>query len=697
MKKLLGIEGKKKLLGASFILTSLISCGDPGQFQLDQSSIDFGEVFVSQSSTLTQVLPVVGDEVLKVKNIVIENSQAFQVDPLTTTCQTNKEYSAGESCTVGVTFSPKMAGVQASKVYVRYQSDGDEFSTNINLKGVGVSQLEVNPTAVNFASTKLTKEKRTRVSVKNISGSDISLGEIRILDQEKANFFFDDTESSCVQGKKLKSSEACEIEVAYVPQTQETSHSADLAVSFSNGLMALTIQAPLKGTPVLDCQVNSALKAAEAKGVQDAIAKMNEETALGKAAGEALTRQNGIDQTYRASKERAYASEYENSFNSSYRSGVTDGQSAGVRSVVACNDGAFVGQEDGLEEGEVEGVASGYDEGYLDGNVRGQAEGYAPGRQNGIDVCQKNFFLSYPDLVGDIKRNSCRYAYDGVCDEHDQSCLFGTDTSDCYEEFAQNQLKEFAAPKDAIFVSTCAQVGYGKTYTRGKYDAAYDLAASKNSEFLNGKIEGERKGRLDGEAQGETDGTNDGYTAGFESGKKEGELVAYESCYADAYEDAFLFAFESAFVQSYPVGYSDGYEDGFNTTFAVGELDGKDFCESTYNNLTKASFALSSKKNAKLIGSKKFSSYRESLFSVNGKVVLSDIKNAKLRLLKPHFKATKVRGAKKMFSKTNKRKIEKALNSAQSTKGQLRVKVLKKMRGKMGKAKMMKVIGPEIK
>lgn len=136
-------------------------------FNINPTSLNFGNVNVGSSSTLQATVTNTGDAALEISNITSSNAQftfAPNVFPITV--------APGASEVFNVTFSPTAAGTQNGNLVFTHNAGSP---TSYSLTGVGISTVpvfQVNPASLGFGNTNVGTSKTLNVTVSNLGTVD---------------------------------------------------------------------------------------------------------------------------------------------------------------------------------------------------------------------------------------------------------------------------------------------------------------------------------------------------------------------------------------------------------------------------------------------------------------------------------------------------------------------------------------------
>lgn len=365
-----------------------------------------------------------------------------------------------------------------------------------------------------LGDVRITERATQSIAVENTGRQAVTLETIALEQGWDGVLTIDVSATDCIQGLTLAVGERCSVGIAFEPANDIT-YRDSLHVAFrpEDGVDAFQATLFVSGVGVLDCSLRPEYVSSFATGSEDADAQIAVDVVEARAAGEALTEEDGYADGYASTYDGAYEQGFEPAYNDGRVQGYDDGYADGA-SALACRegeldgyaDGSDAGLVDGEEDGLFEGDDAGYDDGYANGTVDGEA-----------DYCFVEKVDPDPSLPG-----------------------------------------------------KCVLQGYAANYSRGPYNTAYAEAVAANTTYLDGVSRGEREGRRVGQADGIADGYAEGYREGADFGFADGDADQYEACYAvavdEGYEDAYLDAydafFDAAYDDAYSVGYDDGYQDG---------------------------------------------------------------------------------------------------------------------------------------
>ncbi len=133
---------------------------------LDQTSLDFGSVFVGWPQSLTLAVSNIGTEVLNVREIAVDGL-AFSASPSAISV------GPGQSREVTVRFDPSSAGVSSATLRIA-SDDPDEPEVRVDLRGEGVvpPNIELRPAALSEVALRGDRALRT-VAIANTGGSQL--------------------------------------------------------------------------------------------------------------------------------------------------------------------------------------------------------------------------------------------------------------------------------------------------------------------------------------------------------------------------------------------------------------------------------------------------------------------------------------------------------------------------------------------
>ncbi len=221
-------------------------------------SLDFGELETGQSSTQTVTVENAGTETLAVSDMQITGTGASQfslaVSGGAATCDSAAPtISAGESCTVSVTFSPTYGGTPSAVLSIT-SDDPQKPAVDVALSGTGTlppaPSIYVDPDYLSFGLvTEGTDSYPYEVTIYNWGTGDLIVNDMQITGTDAAEFSLD--VSGCGSATPtVYPYDMCTVDVTFSP-TSTGAMSASLIIS-SNDPYSLDYYVYLdgEGTPV---------------------------------------------------------------------------------------------------------------------------------------------------------------------------------------------------------------------------------------------------------------------------------------------------------------------------------------------------------------------------------------------------------------------------------------------------------------
>ena len=172
------------------------------------STLDFGQVDMGSSLTLSAEIWSVGDDVLELGQLSMNAGAEFTLD----LDPSNESLPVGNSTTVTVTYTPVDMTPDTGTVDIP-SNDPDEPIAYLQLIGATpVPDIDLNPTTLDFGQVEVGSYLSLSASITNVGGADLDLGEL-FLDTITAEYTltFDPSYTTLVPG------DATSVEVTYSP------------------------------------------------------------------------------------------------------------------------------------------------------------------------------------------------------------------------------------------------------------------------------------------------------------------------------------------------------------------------------------------------------------------------------------------------------------------------------------------------
>lgn len=417
----------------------------------------------------------------------------------------------------------------------------------------------------NFGSVDITKKTEKTFTLTNASDEKIYLADISEQGLGLSGDFYH-IGGTCETGLGLAKKATCTLVIGYKP-TSLGLNTQVVKVKYleKDKKKSHTGKLTLSGRGEVDCSLAQNLTAKYNSGKSDASTKNTNETARGKADGEALTYQDGAKEGKTEGYSVGYNSGYYSpqGFDLGYDDGYDQGYYSGKNSYYACSSGSSDGSSDGAADGKNDGDYDGYNEGYN----YGLSEGY----------------------------------YANTCSEGD---------------YSEPPTPDLGSTE---FETACYEKGYVEVLNPNAYKVAYAAAKAANIEYNTGYDVAYTEWYYAGEVAGISQGYSDGKSEGYDIGREYGEAVAYDNCYADAYEQSYQYNYAVYFSSGWDDGYDDGYYDGY--------YEAQDECDAYYED--DYSLANSSSQSVKQYGQGKDWAEIQADGSVLSKHVYADFSNKK--------------------------------------------------------------------
>lgn len=406
---------------------------------------------------------------------------------------------------------------------------------------------------IDLGRVALGQSKEATVTAINDGDLDAVLGDVTDAGI-KLDAPFNVTGGTCKSGMRLTQGASCTLIVRFTP-----SHFGDYTDKIELHTTAEdyneTPTATVRGTGFVDCNTTQVLAANYQTGSTEAQERNEHEALSGKAAGDALTYDDGYQKGYKDAYSRGLNDGYNSTYDAAYDSGFNQGYSQGLNDSSSCSLGAASGAGLGYIDGRATGESDGYNDGYDDGYASGYDSGYYDGYDAGANSC--SFFAKPSEQRKPLPKKLTGPA-----------SFSPTPSSDPFDT-AENQ-------------QNCYDQGYAATYDPNSYWKAYDAAAKMNAPYQNGLSVGSSQGYSDGTAEGKARGISEGTANGKADGFADGSDVAYNDCYTTAYNAAWDVGYYVGYNDSfngYDAGYDDGDSYGYNVGWDVGYDDGEyDYC-----------------------------------------------------------------------------------------------------------------------
>lgn len=215
---------------------SMTGTGTAPAVTLSPTSVAFGTRQLGTTSAGTAVtLKNTGTGTLSITSTAITGTNTADFTR-TTTCGTS--LTAGSSCTITVTFSPKAAGARSAAITIV-----DSASTSpqtVSLSGTGTA-VSLSPTTIAFTSRTVgTTSSATNVTLRNLATTAMSISSIAITGTNSGDF---SQTKTC--GSSLAGGGSCTISVRFKP-TAVGARTASLAITDSDPTSPQTVS--LSGT-----------------------------------------------------------------------------------------------------------------------------------------------------------------------------------------------------------------------------------------------------------------------------------------------------------------------------------------------------------------------------------------------------------------------------------------------------------------
>lgn len=140
-------------------------------FRVEPLALDFGDVFLTNDSTLTVTVSNEGGAELKVDSLKISSSSAFAA-PLD-----SFKLQPGESRTLPVTFAPSDTGAFSAQLWIMWipstDPDAEEHTAVVEMRGRGVTPVSA-PTEVEFEKVCLGESGRQTIIITNHGSQEIA-------------------------------------------------------------------------------------------------------------------------------------------------------------------------------------------------------------------------------------------------------------------------------------------------------------------------------------------------------------------------------------------------------------------------------------------------------------------------------------------------------------------------------------------
>ncbi len=224
----------------------------PPDIDVTPQAIDFGNVFLDNSATVTLTISNKGNSDLEISFVggVTAPVSVFpgQTNPCPSPSTTPFILAPNQNCTYDITFSPTQPGL-INKQFTITSNDPDENPLYINITGVGIVSNEpwisVDPTSVDFGVQGVnTQSQSSRITVSNFGGQVLIIGSVQLTDTTDFIIEVD----SC-SNNQLQTGNSCYIDVVFKPKQIGISNSSLVITSNDQTNPSITVTLVGEGIP----------------------------------------------------------------------------------------------------------------------------------------------------------------------------------------------------------------------------------------------------------------------------------------------------------------------------------------------------------------------------------------------------------------------------------------------------------------
>jgi Abnormal spindle-like microcephaly-assoc'd, ASPM-SPD-2-Hydin len=204
--------------------------------RLSTASLSFGQQKVGTTSAPQVVtLTNYGKTALGISSISTSGNYAQ-----TNTCGTS--VAAGKSCTISVTFTPRVVGADQGRLTIK-DSDGTS-PQHVPLSGTGVAaaMISIRPLSVYFGGQKIGTTGHQTVTLKNVGTATLTISNMTIGGTNSGDF-----KSSSGCGSSIAVGASCTVTVSFTPAAKGT-RSGTLSIYDNDGYQNSPQVLPLSGT-----------------------------------------------------------------------------------------------------------------------------------------------------------------------------------------------------------------------------------------------------------------------------------------------------------------------------------------------------------------------------------------------------------------------------------------------------------------
>lgn len=293
------------------------------------------------------------------------------------------------------------------------------------------------------------------------------------------------------------------------------------------------------------------------RGKNDGLAFIEKEKATGKAAGEALTREDGLKEGRVILYDKIYAEYLKKGIDETYGSAFNQGSA----DQVSYKNGQDAGYAKGLAEGKAKAKANGYKTGCHDGKILGQSAIRYPDGDPAYELTCRGAADSLGLYYNSRKSATPTMADQDRCYKNSYNSIVGTDTSKYKRE-------AFEMAKKA---NTQYQDGYATGQDRNNPENASTVSNASTKGLEDGKAKGQATGLADGKKEAYNRGYNEAYPRGYALGVSDANSViagygVAPTIYVQWYED---YAKNTVYSQYQFKGGSEGLKKGFEKGVAI--------------------------------------------------------------------------------------------------------------------------------
>ena len=202
------------------------------------ASLAFGSVDVGKTSTAqTATLSNTGNAALAIAAIASDSTE-FTVSG--GTCAAGGSVAPSSSCTIGVTFKPKVAGARSGNLIVTHNASGGRSSASLAGTGIALTPaIAVSPTALSFSQTVGTPSALQTATVSNTGKAPLVINALRLAGAQAVEFQIDGA-STCRAGGSVAVGGSCALKLVFTPAAVGA-RSATLAIDHNASATAATV------------------------------------------------------------------------------------------------------------------------------------------------------------------------------------------------------------------------------------------------------------------------------------------------------------------------------------------------------------------------------------------------------------------------------------------------------------------------